>query len=195
MSNKEIKIKVIKLFIRFLKENEFYDNAKLKYLKQHNSNYNHIIDNVSKLKITYFEGYARHILLEMGYNIFDKQNLKIERGWFKFCKTNLLKQNVNNIWELFKQTNDYKNNEYLIQKYTENYIINNPQYKSVVPDECKEMSCLPIHLAYIDDIIKLLNTPKNLDISKYQEMCDNLPTSKFLKKWETFYENNVEIKY
>lgn len=191
--NKEIKIKVIKLFIRFLKEKEFY-NKIIKQIKKNQLNINDIIEKVTKINISYFEGYAKIILFEMGYSLFNNEITKIEEEWIIYCKTNLLKYNIDDIWEMFKQTKEYEENEHLIQKYDKENI-KKYECSEFIQTEYKNLNCVAIHVAYVNDIINLLAKSINIDFIKYQQTCENMPSYNLLKKWETFYENNVELKY
>lgn len=207
--NKEIKIKVIKLFIRFLKESSFYDELIMSsnwYIHNKNNknckkfDIEYVIKTVSNLNLIYFESYAKHILIALGFNTFSisdyKKSIKIELEWYKYCKTNLLKQNVNEIWELFKQTEDYKENKQVIEKYNEN-TINGSFWGQYIQKENRQMDCVPLHAAYVNDVMDIIaNSRTNgLDLSKYQTLCNNLPSYILLDKWEKFYESNVELKY
>ena len=180
-----IRKKIVNLYFRFLKEYEHYDRIKI-MLK--NFNIKQMYSHVKTVTCyPYVEQYSDLILS----NMFTTNSFyeKINNDWEQYCKEKLLIKNVDELWEDFKQTEYYKTNESII-KYDESDKTNFFN----LPQTLKKFNCSVLyetHYYYIELIIKA-NSYKN--ISELFDDIDNLNTTKFIKKWEEYYNNNLTLK-
>lgn len=224
MENKliEFRKRIVKLIIRYLKETDNYNwlieeqkhYNKVKSNKKdktivHNNKLKDYLDNIDKSPngYHYYPDVTGELMIRdvlsflIGTDSFSTNLHKrrcVEMGWVHYCKQNLFKTNIDELYDEFKKTKIYKDNYDLIQTHYKKY--QKTTFHSIITPITELVPHYELVSALDDEFMEKLKSGVNyyvLDDTFENKLTTIYKSTKLygvLDMWFSFYIDNIEFK-